>query len=103
MLTENTYRKSQFIAGSETSPQVDILVEELDSLDIKIMLREEAKKRHIPVVMVTDTENTVIDVERYDVDPDLSILHGLIGNTHDFYNFPRAEMVKMVTRIIGAG
>jgi len=56
---------------------LDVLVEELDDIEIKVRLREEAKKRKIPVVMVTDSGNNVIvDIERYDLNPNLPIFGG---------------------------
>lgn len=59
------------------SPKVDILIEETDNLKLKINIRRMAKKLKIPVLMVTGNgENVVVDVERYDVDKNLSILSG---------------------------
>jgi len=91
----------EFIEGSARSPKVDLLVEELDSLNIKIILREQARQNKIPVVMVTDTENPVIDIERYDREADLPIFNGLIGESADYHNVVPADMVKMVVKIIG--
>ncbi len=60
-------------------PRVDILVEEMDNLSLKIKIRESAKAAHIPVVMVTGNgEDVILDVERYDLDGDLKILNGYL-------------------------
>lgn len=58
-------------------PEIDILVEEMDNLDLKVKIREEAKKRRIPVVMITGNgEDAIIDIERFDLDKNLPILNG---------------------------
>jgi hypothetical protein len=57
---------------------LDILVEECDSLDMKAALREGARARGIPVVMAT-ADRGLVDVERFDQEPDRPILHGLLG------------------------
>jgi molybdopterin/thiamine biosynthesis adenylyltransferase/nitroreductase len=58
---------------------VDLLVEECDSLDIKVAAREAARERGIPVVMET-SDRGLIDVERFDLEPDRPVFHGLLGD-----------------------
>jgi molybdopterin/thiamine biosynthesis adenylyltransferase len=58
---------------------LDVVVEECDSLDIKVMVREAARRRGIPVVMAT-SDRGLVDVERFDLEPDRPILHGLLGD-----------------------
>lgn len=57
---------------------LDIVVEECDSLDIKAVLRMRARHRRIPVLMAT-SDRGMVDVERFDQQPDRPILHGLLG------------------------
>ena len=57
---------------------LDILVEECDSLDMKAALRAAARAREIPVLMAT-SDRGLIDVERFDLEPQRPILHGLLG------------------------
>ncbi len=47
---------------------LDIVVEECDSLDIKVAVRETARTRGMPVLMAS-SDRGLIDVERYDLDP----------------------------------
>ncbi len=54
---------------------LDILVEECDSVDIKILARQKAKALRIPVVMDT-SDRGLIDVERFDLEPERPIMHG---------------------------
>jgi molybdopterin/thiamine biosynthesis adenylyltransferase len=57
---------------------IDIVVEECDSLDVKIMIREAARERRLPVLMAT-SDRGLVDIERYDLEPARPILHGLLG------------------------
>lgn len=57
---------------------LNVLVEECDSLDIKAIARVAAKHRRIAVLMAT-SDRGIIDVERFDDEPDRPILHGLLG------------------------
>jgi len=57
---------------------LNVLVEECDSLDIKAIVRVAAKHQRIPVLMAT-SDRGIVDVERFDDEPDRPILHGLLG------------------------
>lgn len=59
--------------------KLDVLIDECDGLDIKILCRYKAKSLKIPVVMDASDRGT-LDVERFDLEPDRSILHGLIDH-----------------------
>src|SRR5258708_11970966 len=51
----------QFFTG------LDIVIDELDNLAVKFLIREQAKNHRIAVVMAADNgDNSVVDVERYD-------------------------------------
>jgi molybdopterin/thiamine biosynthesis adenylyltransferase len=68
--TENADR---FMAG------LDLVIEECDSLDIKILVREIARQRRVPVIMAT-SDRGLFDVERFDLEPDRQLFHGLLGD-----------------------
>ena len=59
--------------------KLDVLIDECDGVDIKIMCRLKAKSLGIPVLMEA-SDRTTIDVERFDLEPDRSILHGFIDH-----------------------
>src|SRR6185369_17959861 len=59
--------------------KLDILLEECDGLNIKIEARQKAKELRVPVVMET-SDRGMVDVERFDLEPGRSILHGLIDH-----------------------
>jgi len=82
---------------------LDIVVEECDSLDMKASLRESARTRHIPVLMAT-SDRGLLDVERFDLEPQRPILHGLLGD-FDFSRLPtmsKPEMVPYMLRFLEA-
>ncbi|PXX07379.1 Rv1355c family protein [Mycolicibacterium moriokaense] len=57
---------------------LDIVIEECDSLDAKVLVREAARRRHLPVLMAT-SDRGLLDVERFDEEPSRPIMHGLLG------------------------
>lgn len=58
---------------------LDLLVEECDSVDIKILARQKAKALGIPVVMDT-SDRGCLDIERFDLEPHRPILHGRLDH-----------------------
>ncbi len=58
---------------------LDILVEECDSVDIKILARQKAKALGIPVVMDM-SDRGCLDVERFDLEPERPLMHGWIDH-----------------------
>ncbi len=58
---------------------LDIVIDQADSLDMKMSLREAARDRRVPVIMAT-SDRGQLDVERYDLEPQRPIMHGLLGD-----------------------
>lgn len=56
---------------------LDLLVEESDGFDIKIMSRYKARDLKIPVIMEA-SDKCMVDVERFDLEPERNILHGIV-------------------------
>ncbi|QEN12307.1 Rv1355c family protein [Mycolicibacterium sp. ELW1] len=83
---------------------LDIAVEECDSLDIKAAVREAARARRIPVLMAS-SDRGLIDVERFDLEPDRPILHGLLGaiGVAELAGLSSTDKVPHVLSIIDAG
>ncbi len=82
---------------------LDVLFEECDDLKMKVRLREEAKKRRIPVLMET-SDRGMLDVERFDLEPTRPLFHGLAGdlNAAELASLTTYEKVPVVLAIIGA-
>ncbi|MCW3461850.1 ThiF family adenylyltransferase [Chitinophaga nivalis] len=71
-MTENNL-EDFFLEGGK----LDLFVEECDSVDIKILSRIKAKELKIPVLMEM-SDRGMLDIERFDLEPDRPLLHGLI-------------------------
>lgn len=57
---------------------LDLVVEECDSPDIKLLIRKKCQPLGIPVVMEL-SDRGILDIERYDVDRNYPILHDRIS------------------------
>ena len=83
---------------------LDIMVDELDNLAVKYLIREQAKKHRIAVVMAADNgDNAVVDVERYDLDPQPEFFHGRMGDVsyEMLKSLDKFGIGKMITKHVG--
>ncbi len=83
---------------------LDLLIEECDGLDVKILSRQKAKALGIPVLMETN-DRGMIDIERFDLNPNYPILHGLIGNTQyeHLKGLTTEQKIPFILKLIGVG
>ncbi|SHN28136.1 ThiF family protein [Cyclobacterium lianum] len=58
--------------------KMNLLIEECDSLPIKILSRIKARSYGIPVMMDT-SDRGMMDIERFDLEPERPIFHGLLA------------------------
>lgn len=57
-----------------------LVVEECDSLDVKLAVREAARRHRLPLIMQS-SDRGLLDIERFDLDPARLPFHGLLGGT----------------------
>jgi molybdopterin/thiamine biosynthesis adenylyltransferase len=98
-LTKENLEK--FFAGP---PKLDVVIDELDSLGVKLLIREQAKKYGVPLVMAADNgDNAVVDVERYDQDPNLPFFQGRLGDVtyEELISLDKFGIGKTITKHIG--
>jgi molybdopterin/thiamine biosynthesis adenylyltransferase len=98
-ITEKSLEK--FIFGS---PKIDIFIDEMDDLALKVAARLIAKRKKIPVLMATDNgDGIIIDIERFDQDPKRKIFHGLVGDmtVAEVRNLKGPAWIEVVKKIIG--
>ncbi|HLK45283.1 MAG TPA: Rv1355c family protein, partial [Acidimicrobiales bacterium] len=83
---------------------LDLVLEECDSLDIKMLVREAARERRLPVLMQT-SDRGVLDVERFDLEPERPVFHGLLPGitSADLAGLPIEAKAPFVLRLMGAG
>lgn len=72
----NDHNIENFLTGGGN---LDVLIDECDSVDVKIKCRVAARKFGIPVLMEASDRCTV-DIERFDLEPDRPILHGYVDH-----------------------
>lgn len=65
--------------------KLDVLIEECDGLNIKILSRIKARQLGIPVVMDTN-DRGMLDIERFDLEPDRPLFHGGLPDDTDISN-----------------
>ncbi|RIQ11305.1 Rv1355c family protein [Jiangella rhizosphaerae] len=80
---------------------LDIVIEECDSFDVKLALRDGARRHRLPVVMET-SDRGLLDVERYDLEPDRPLFHGLLGDARpaDLMGLSTHDKVPYVLRVL---
>lgn len=84
-------------------PKIDVFVDEMDMINMKILSRLIARENGIPVVMATDNgDGVIIDVERFDLEPDREIFHGLIGHMteEDTKDIDFKKWLQLATQIV---
>lgn len=87
--------------------KLDMLIEECDSLDIKIFSRIKAKEHGIPVIMDTN-DRGMLDIERFDLEPERPIMHGLIDHLplpglSQLRNLTNAEKLPYLAPMVAIG
>ncbi|WP_406266264.1 Rv1355c family protein [Nocardia sp. NBC_00881] len=82
---------------------LSIIVEECDSLDMKLVIREAAARHGIPLLMET-SDRGLLDVERFDIEPQRPAFHGLLGDIHaaDLRGLTAREKAPFVVKLLGA-
>jgi len=82
--------------------KLDLLVDECDGLDIKIISRYKARELKIPVVMDT-SDRGMLDVERFDLEPQRPILHGAVENVNPqtIKELTNEEKIPIILQMLG--
>jgi hypothetical protein len=86
----------------EEGGKLDLVIDECDSFDIKLLIREKAKFFRVPVMMDT-SDRGMLDVERFDSEPDREIFHGLLGKVDltSLKNLSGPQRIAFALRITG--
>lgn len=94
----NKNNLENFIVG------LDVFIDEMDSIDLKVRSRFIAKKLGIPVLMATDNgDNVILDVERHDENKNLKIFNGRVEITEDELSNLKTfqDWIKIASKIVG--
>lgn len=86
--------------------KLQVLVDTVDNIRAKALFRLAAKQHQIPVIAVINNGNDILlDVERYDLDPDLTPFNGGLGPINDSFLEKHDQMspqaqVRLAARLI---
>jgi molybdopterin/thiamine biosynthesis adenylyltransferase len=97
--------ESNIAAFFEGGAKLDVVVDEIDNLAVKCLIRENAKRLRLPVVMAADNgDNGVVDIERYDLDPETPFFQGRMGAvSYDMLkNLDKMGIGRLIVKHIGA-
>lgn len=92
---------SKFFDGP---PRLDIVIDEIDNLAIKYLIRQQARKNKMAVVMAADNgDNGVVDLERYDLKTRTPFFHGRMGKVtfEQLAHLDKMGIGRMITRHVG--
>lgn len=84
-------------------PIPQIIFEIIDDFEIKILIRQKARKLGIPVIMPANLGDSVlIDIERFDLDKSLPLFNGAIGDLPEkILENPLEDRNKYAVQIVG--
>lgn len=82
--------------------KLDIFVDECDGLDMKIISRFKARELGIPVIMDT-SDRGMLDVERFDLEPERPLLHGTIQNVDpkNIKGLSNEDKIPVILQMLG--
>lgn len=82
---------------------LDVVVEQCDEIAMKVLVREVARRHSVAVVMET-SDRGLLDVERFDVEPERPIFHGLLDDVTSsaMSSMSTSEKVPHVLAIVDA-
>lgn len=70
------------LGGPDLGPPLDALIDQCDSMDVKYLMRRHARSLGLPVLMNT-SDRGMLDVERFDLEPERPFFHGSTGDAPD--------------------
>lgn len=98
-VTEDTI--DDFFGAPAGGDGLDLLVEECDTPWVKVAAREHARRRRVPVLMETN-DRGLLDIERFDLEPDRPLFHGRIGQAgaDDVRSLDREETIRFLLTVV---
>lgn len=87
--------------GADGAAGIDLLVEECDTPWVKFAVREQARRRGVPVLMEMN-DRGMLDVERFDLEPARPVFHGRAGATtaDDLRDLDGAGLLACLLRVV---
>ncbi|KKP59866.1 MAG: UBA/THIF-type NAD/FAD binding protein [Candidatus Gottesmanbacteria bacterium GW2011_GWA1_34_13] len=88
----------------DTSPKIKLVVDAIDSMKGKILLRKLARQRHLPLISAADIgDNVMLDIERYDLDPQPELFLGRLPGIDqvNIDELSTIEKKKLIIKLVG--
>lgn len=88
----------------QSTPATSCIVDEIDDIGGKIVLRQIARKMRIPLISAVDVgENVLLDVERYDRNADQQMFLGRLPGIEslDVAALDRRERARLIIALVG--
>ncbi|PJE58272.1 MAG: hypothetical protein COU81_01590, partial [Candidatus Portnoybacteria bacterium CG10_big_fil_rev_8_21_14_0_10_36_7] len=101
--SNNTSSKS-LIQTLSSLPKVDVVVDAIDKIEDKLLLRKTCKEKKIPLLSAADVgDNIFLDIERYDLYPQPIYFLGRIPNIEkvDFSKLTELGRKRLLIRLVG--
>lgn len=95
------YSMEKFI---NNKPLPELIVDEIDDFESKLLLRQQSKILKIPLISAADIGNNVmVDIERYDLEPNLYYFNGRIKNADKirFDQLTNLQKKKLIIELVG--
>ncbi len=84
---------------------LSVIIDEIDDMKIKYLLRREAVRFRIPIISAVDIgDRCVVFIERYDIQPNLSPFAGFLGSrlsARTFNSLTKKEIGSLILRLVG--
>lgn len=84
--------------------KIAAIVDEIDDFEDKVLLRKYAKEYKIPLVSAADVgDNVILDIERYDSEPNTQPFLGRVKNAEDiqFSKLTAKQKKKLIIQLVG--
>jgi molybdopterin/thiamine biosynthesis adenylyltransferase len=84
--------------------KIEAVVDEIDNIPDKILLRKLARERRIPLISAADVgDNVMVDVERYDLDPKYPFFHGREKKLEslEVAKLSEQELKRLIINLVG--
>ncbi len=104
IITETNVSHENIIKLFDTYPKIQVVVDAIDSMKGKILLRKLAAQRKLPVVSAADVgDNVMLDIERYDKLPQPKFFLGKIPDVEkiDIDALSTIERKKLIIKLVG--
>jgi molybdopterin/thiamine biosynthesis adenylyltransferase len=92
----------QFFGGQQP---LNVVIDECDNIAMKYLIRQEARRRRLPVIMATDNgDNGIVDIERYDLDQSTPVFHDRLGpvSYEMLKGLDKMSIGRLATKFVGS-